>query len=399
MIDWRRWLNRLTLSRLGRRVAARPRVLRFLSVLILALFVFSGCGARGLRHESWPGLMVAGDTIYAANLEQVQALNAETGKVYWSFPWEDSRELRPFYSTPVLAEDFGEYGLLLVAGFKDQTVYALKLGASPAERPDELWRFDGAGGQYVGTGVVANGSFIIGNGDGKVYALALEDGTRVWDFETSGRVWATPVVIEDTVYIASMDHHLYALDLQTGEEQWRVETAGSVATTPIPYDGTLLIGDFASTLYQVDLETGDVVWTFEANDWLWATPVLDGDLLYFADVGGTVYALNLESKTLVWDEPKSVGDTVHAKPVLNGDGLLIVAGFEVGELHALDTETGNIYDGWAKPPEEDMAGRIPGDLVSDGERLYAMPILVQDRVRAYDLGTGTLLWTAPQSSE
>jgi outer membrane protein assembly factor BamB len=363
---------------------------------MLALIVFSGC-ARGLRHESWPGLMVEGDTIYAANLEYVQALNVETGKIYWSFPWEESRELRPFYSTPVLAEDVGEHGLLLVAGFQDQTVYALKLGASSAERPDELWRFAEAGGQYVGTGTVADGTFIIGNGDGNVYALAVEDGSKLWDFETDGRVWATPVVIDDTVYIASMDHHLYALDLQTGEALWQIETEGSVATTPTRYDDTLLVGDFASNLYQVDLATGDVVWTFEANDWLWATPVLDGSRLYFADVGGSVYALDLESKMMLWDEPTSIGDTVHAKPVLNGDGLLIVAGYERGELHAVDIETGGIHDGWATTPE--TPGRLPGDLISDGERLYAMPILVQDRVRAFDLETGNLLWSSPESSE
>jgi outer membrane protein assembly factor BamB len=397
MIDWRLWLNRLALSRVGRRGGAGHQFFLRLGVIVLALLVFSGCG-RGLRHESWPGLIVDGDTLYAANLEHIQALNAETGKIYWSFPSDDTRELRPFYSTPVLVEEFGEYGLLLVAGFTDRTVYALQLGASPAERPDELWRFAEAGGQYVGTGVVADDLFIIGNGDGKVYALAIDDGSKVWEFATQGRVWATPVVIDETVYIASMDHHLYALDLQTGEEVWQLETGGAVATTPVHDDGTLWIGDFISKLYQVDLEQGEVIWTFQADDWLWATPLLDDARLFFADVGGQVYALDVESKQMLWDEPASVGDTVHAKPTLSQDGgLLIVAGHERGQLHAVETETGAVRENWATTVE--TPGRLPSDLVSDGERLYAMPILVQDRVRAFDLNTGTLLWTAPESTE
>ncbi len=107
----------------------------------MLLAVLSGCGGGGLRHESWPGLLVDGDTIFAANLERVQAFNAETGKLLWSYPDETDKELRPFYSTPVLAKDYGDNGLLLIAGYKDQTVYALELGESRAERPDLAWTF------------------------------------------------------------------------------------------------------------------------------------------------------------------------------------------------------------------------------------------------------------------
>ena len=123
--------------------------------LLLALTLLTGCGGGGLRHESWPGLSVVDGTIYAANLERVQAFNAETGKLYWSFPDEGDKNVRPFYSTPVLASEFGNHGLLLVAGFKDQTVYALELAESSAERPgDPLWTFSGAAGQYVGLSLI-----------------------------------------------------------------------------------------------------------------------------------------------------------------------------------------------------------------------------------------------------
>ncbi|HOU12403.1 MAG TPA: PQQ-binding-like beta-propeller repeat protein [Anaerolineae bacterium] len=359
----------------------------------LLFVVLTGCAGGGLRHESWPGLIVADGTVYAANLERVQALNAETGKLLWSFPDETDKNLRPFYSTPVLAEDYGDHGILLIAGYKDRTVYALALGESRAERPDLLWTFAEAGGQYVGSGVVADGKFIIGNGDGKVYAIAVDDGTPVWAFSTKDRVWATPVAVEDTVYIASLDHTLYALDVTTGAEKWKLALGGAVSATPVLVDGALWVGDFTSKLYQIDLTTHQIVWTFEAGDWLWATPVVDGNILYFADVGGRVYALNTETHELVWGAPAVIDDVLHGRPALSADGsLLFVAGYEKGVVHALDTETGSEMN-WGIVTRN--PGRLPGDLAADASRLYAMPILTSGRVQALDQETGKLLWTYP----
>lgn len=213
MSIWRRMTNRLSSLLRGR------HLVRILAPVVVLLLV-AGC-SRGLRQESWPGMIAVGDTLYAANLEQVQALNAQTGKVYWGFPTTVDPKVGPFYSAPVLAPDVGANGLLLIAGYTDHTVYALSLGASTTEVPDVLWQFSGAGSQYVGTGTVASNLFIIGNGDGKVYALHLEDGTEAWTFSTGDRVWGTPVVIDNTVYVASLDHHVYALDLQTGAKQDR----------------------------------------------------------------------------------------------------------------------------------------------------------------------------------
>ena len=362
-------------------------------VLAVLLAVLSGCGGRGLRHESWPGLLVDGDTVFAANLERVQAFNAETGKLLWSYPDETDKDLRPFYSTPVLAKDYGDNGLLLIAGYKDQTVYALELGESRAERPDLAWQYSSAGGQYVGSGVVADGKFIIGNGDGNVYALDLDEGNEVWRFTTGDRVWATPVVAEDTIYIASLDHNLYAVDLTTGAEQWRLEMDGAIAATPVYVDGSLWVGDFSSKLSQVDLASQSVVWTYEAADWVWATPLANEKTLYFADVGGHVYALDTEAREMLWRESALIDDVLRGRPALNADGsLLFVAGYEKGGIHAVDTETGVVMN-WG--PKDESHGRLPGDLTSDGVHLYIMPILVDARVKALDPQTGQPAWVFP----
>ena len=390
---WRMMLDRLYRGNKPQ-AGARRRVVGAGLALFLLATVLTGC-AGAARHESWPGLLVAGDTIYAANLERVQAFNTETGKLLWSYPEETQKEQRLFYSTPVLAEDYGDYGLLLTAGYKDKTVYALSLGESRAERPDLLWTSMEATGQYVGSGVVADGKFIIGNGDGFVYALNLADGALAWKFATQDRVWATPVVVEDTVYIASLDHNVYAIDIATGAERWHVQTGGAVSATPVYIDGALWVGDFASTLYQIDLATEQITWTYTANDWLWASPIADGTRLYFADVGGYVYALDTATHEMLWGIPAETDDVVHGRPALNADGsLLYVAGYKKGIIHALDTDTG-VEMNWGTVARN--PGRLPGDLTADEMYLYAMPILVDERIQALELATGIVAWPSPST--
>jgi outer membrane protein assembly factor BamB len=359
----------------------------------LALVLLIGC-SRGGRHESWPGMTRVEDIIYAANLENVQALNAETGALYWSFPGDAEEDgLGPFYTPPTYVADQGANGMLIAAGFKDQTIYALSLGESPESEPNELWRFSEAEGQYVGGGTVAGGKYIIGNGDGRVYALELENGQQAWGFSTGDRVWATPIVSGDTVYIASLDHRLYAVDLQTGDELWSIEFEGALSATPVLDGERLWVGDFTSKLYEVDLSTGEVVWQYEAMDWLWATPLVDGSVLYFADVSGHVYALDTESREMLWNAPAFIDDIVHGRPTLSADGsTLFVPGFEKGQIHALDVTTGSEVS-WGAALES--PGRLPGNLISDDTHVYAMPILIEARVRAFDIDTGSLVWQYP----
>jgi len=211
-------------------------------------------------------------------------------------------------------------------------------------------------------------------------------------------VWATPVVVGDTVYVASLDHHLYALDLASGDELWQTEMRGAIAGTPVVTAGSLWVGDFASTLYQVDLESGSILWTWEAADWLWATPAVADDVLYLADVSGHVYAFDAATRAFIWDAPSIVDDVIRGRPIVNQeDHLLIVPGYEKGKLYAIDTQTGKLRQDWGVTLEN--PGRLPGDLVADGTRLYTLPILVQERVQAFDLDSGELLWSSPQPTE
>ncbi len=359
--------------------------------LLLGLgLLLSGCAGGQAAQVSWPGATLDKGTLYIADVSQVKALDAANGTLLWSYPEKESAEIG-FYSTPVLDK---ERNRLLVAGFKDRTVYALQLADSPTTVPGTAWTFKEALGQYVGSGAIAGNLFIIGNGDGDVYALDLATGAKVWTFSTQDRVWATPVVVDSLVYIASLDHHLYALDME-GKLVWDRELAGAVGATPVVVGDALWVGDFGDKMHQLDLKTGEERFTFTAKNWIWATPVVDGDRIYFSDVVGNVYAMDTAnpSQEPLWQT--DLGDTLHGRAVLvtiNDESALLIPGDKLGKIFAVSAETGQQLS-WGVILES--PGNLPGDLVTDGTAVFSMPILIRERVRAFDVTSGKLLWQYP----
>ena len=96
-----------------------------------------------------------------------------------------------------------------------------------------------------------------------------------------------------------------------------------------------------------------------------------------------------------WSAPTEIDDVIRSRPALNADGsLLYVAGYKKGVIHALDTDTGAEMN-WGTVSRN--PGRLPGDLAADGVHLYAMPIMVDERIQALELATGKITWNYPST--
>ncbi len=362
-------------------------------LLLIAVSALSGCSG-GARATAWTSLVVNDGVVYVADMEQVRALDAESGQVLWDFPNDSGG---PFYTVTLLPDEalFVTSREKVGGGFFAQpqgVLRALSVAANESEGRRVLWPFTGAEGDYVGGGAVGNGILVIGNGDGKVYAFNVENGSPAWDqpFATGDRVWATPLIISDTVYVASLDHRLYALDLETGTERWErpFEAGGAMADRPLAFGDCLYIGAFDHKLYAIRQEDGAVVWEFEGANWFWGTPATDGTFIYAADVDGNVYAVDAETGERQWQE--QVGELVRLGPLLNQDGdILLVAG-NYGTLYALDTSDG--FGLWSEPGEGQLAS-----IVVSGELIYVTRILATERVQAFYVENGRHLWTFPPS--
>jgi outer membrane protein assembly factor BamB len=327
---------------------------------------------------------------YVADLEQVRALDSESGAVLWSFPDQpNTRAYGPFYTVALLPDEalYVTSVEKLSGGFFAQPQGVLRALSVVPDEPEgrrELWRFTEASGDYVGGGAAAGGILVIGNGDGSVYALDAGNGALLWQFATGGRVWARPLITSDVVYVSSLDHSLYAFDLESGQLRWEFAAAGALASPPLLAHGRLYVGSFDHKVYALDPEDGDVVWAFEGRNWIWGTPAADDSRVYAADVDGNVYAVDAETGNPVWEA--QVPDLVHLGPQLSQEGdMLLLAGNE-GNLYGLDTSDGVVL--WTKPGDGQLAS-----LVVQGEFVYVSRIFAEERVQAFYAENGRNLWT------
>jgi len=357
---------------------------RYILLAILAALLLGASGCSGsARATSWTGLTVAGGKLYAADLEQIQALDITNGESVWAFPKDVKDDGRGVFSvTPAVdAERVVVASQIPPSGFLAQprnTIWALELDTGR-----ELWRFNEAAGQYVEGGALGGGLFIIGNSDGNIYALDAESGDLQWTFETEHRVWATPLVTSDTVYIGSMDRHLYALNLSDGSARWDFVADGAFAGTPALRDGTLYLGTFDDKLYAIDADTGSERWVFTGKNWFWGGPVVRDGIIYAADASGNVYALDDTGKQ-IWH--RELDTPVRAGPALSEDGSKLFVSSEDGALHALDTTDG--FELWVVESE----GKMLSTPVIDGSVVYGTLIYGADRILALHVDNGRELW-------
>lgn len=357
---------------------------RYMLLALLAALLVGASGCSGAaRATSWTGLTIAGNRLFVADLEQVRALNLTDGETIWSFPNDPKQDGRGlFYVAPAVDEEYvivasqiPQSGFL---GRPKNVVWALE-----TDTGREFWRFDGAAGQYVEGGALGGELFVIGNSDGNIYALDVENGNLQWTFETDHRVWATPLIISDTVYIGSMDRHLYALNLSDGNVRWDFHAGGAFAGTPVLQNGTLYIGAFDDKLYAIDAATGTERWSFAGENWFWSGPAVHDDVIYAAGVSGNVFALD-DTGTQIWR--KQLDSPVRGGLALTEDGSKLFVGSQDGSLHALDTADG--FELW----EAENEGQMLSMPAVNGSMVYGTLIQGTKRILALHVDTGREMW-------
>jgi alcohol dehydrogenase (cytochrome c) len=204
-------------------------------------------------------------------------------------------------------------------------------------------RGSGTGPQYSGGAqpVVQNGVAYVSTGANDVFALSIDKGEILWQYEANVDANITSVccgwinrgvaISEQMVFIGRLDGQLVALDRVTGKVVWAIQAERwqdnfSITAAPVYFNGMVIVG-FAGAdrgtrgrVKAYDAEDGRLIWTFytipgpgepghetwpKDNDaWkyggasIWQTPAIDPalGLVYFStgnagpDYNGSVRA-------------------------------------------------------------------------------------------------------------
>ncbi len=278
----------------------------------------------------------------------VLALSAADGKVLWRTQTGDDIPLDWGYengdvwvSSPAVAD-----GTVLV-GSGDGHLYALDAASGKGK-----WRVE-TGGRVRASPAVSGGTVYVGSLDGSVYAADLATGALKWRFDTEGHglssarfgfdrksIQSSPAVADGTVYIGARDGSLYALDAATGKQRWRASHGMSwVITGPAVWDGKVFVGSSDARFMQaVDAKTGREVWRVPMPSSVWSSPSIAGSTLYVGDTGGEAHALDARTGRTLWTFDTGGGIFGAPVPV---DGAVLVTSSD-GNLYSLGAGGGPV---------------------------------------------------------
>ncbi len=251
-------------------------------------------GARGLLFGG--GASFDGGRVFATSgIGDVAAFNAATGEEIWRV-----RPGGPLRGAPTIAND------TVYVVSQDNQIYALAVadgklawsGASTAEL---------AGIIGAAAPAAAAGTVVAGFSSGELAAYRYENGRVVWQdalartsiSTTVGSlsdIDAEPVIDNGRVYAIGQGGRMVALELNTGQRIWEINIAG-ISTPWVAGDWIFVVTDQAQLLC-IARSTGRIRWLSQLPRWrdeedkegplYWNGPILAGDRLLVVSSDGRI---------------------------------------------------------------------------------------------------------------
>jgi outer membrane protein assembly factor BamB len=334
--------------------------------------VGKGAGQSGVRLRP----SVDAGVLYADSTDgDLVAIDAASGKTLWTknsrvhgwFGWGDKKRKDALYAGGPTVD-----GDLLAVGTLDGHVYAVnskdgsprweaqlnsEVLASPAITGDlvvvrtedgRLYGLDRATGKrnWVydqgsvpllslrgnGAPLVANGVVFYGSDDGKMIALRLDNGAKLWEQRLASGVGRTEIdrlndadgsILLDgtTLYGAAYHGNMVAVDGPSGRPLWAhaFSTFDSLGLSSNAIFGV----DEDSQVEAFDKGTGANIWKSEALKYRWVTgAAVQGDYAVVGDVEGYVHWLQIGDGALAGRERLSK-KAIRAQPLVVGDIIYV----------------------------------------------------------------------------
>ncbi|HEV2679890.1 MAG TPA: outer membrane protein assembly factor BamB [Rhodanobacter sp.] len=271
------------------------------------------------------GPAVSGDLLAVGTLDgHVYGVNAKDGGPRWEAELKSE-----VLTSPVIVGD------MVLVRTSDGRVYALD-----AKTGERRWVYDQGSVPLLslrdnGPLLVANGVLFFGSDDGKLVALRLDNGAKLWEQKLGSGEGRTEIdrlndvdgaIVLDgsTLYGAAYHGTLAAVDGPSGRPLWSrpFSSFGSLAL-----NGNAVFGvNDESQVWAFDKNGGADMWKNNALKYRWLTsPAVQGNYVVAGDMEGYVHWLQTGdgalaarerlSKKAIRAQPLVVGDTVYIEDV------------------------------------------------------------------------------------
>lgn len=241
---------------------------------------------------------VAGDALYVLSQDnQLYSLKLEDGSTNWS--QSGSLEIAGIYGTPAPAFAQGT----VIAGFSsgELNAYRYENGRivwQDVLAPTSIRTTVASLSDINAEPVVDNGQVIAIGAGGRMVAMELVSGQRMWENNLPGI--STPAVAGDWVFVVTTDGRLVALARANGKVRWITQLPAyrkpKSKSGPINYVGPILagnrliLGGSNGALIFVDPTTGNFEWQTALKAGISVSPSVANSTLYVLDDSGYLHA-------------------------------------------------------------------------------------------------------------
>jgi outer membrane protein assembly factor BamB len=248
---------------------------------------------------------------------------------------------------------------------------------------------------------MANGRIFAASNNGRVEALSVENGNRLWrarlDYTITGGVTAA----NGMVLMGTENSQVIALSAEDGSILWVSEVTSEVLSAPVTNGRVVVALSVDGNLSGLDATTGAPLWLYENNvpdlslrgD---SSPLIQGNFVIAALANGSVISVALDNGTLRWEERVAIPTgrseidrmvDIDGDLVVNEAGLLLVPTYQ-GYLAAIDPTTGQTR--WRVEESSPVSASFGfGNVYVVGNR---------DTVKAYRVNQQNTVWTNDQLS-
>jgi outer membrane protein assembly factor BamB len=273
------------------------------------------------QASTLPAQVTAGGT---EGFDTRRSLAVPDGQLVLALAWSDARAGAPLVSP---------------AGAGDALVYADRDGriSLRAATGELLWRVQ-VTPPVMAAPLVSGDRVLVGDGDRRVWALALDDGRALWTRQLDDVVSASPTPTHAGVAVPTEDGSLTMVDPSDGDIAWQVALAGPARTAPALHGDHLLVADSQGTLGAFDVDDGRERWSRALDNGISNGPVVtpgDPALAVVSDADGVLHAYDPQG-----DERWAVADRNTADVPMAANGRAVVTVSSGNLVTAHDTGSG-----------------------------------------------------------
>ncbi|MCZ4088708.1 outer membrane protein assembly factor BamB family protein [Sinorhizobium psoraleae] len=200
-----------------------------------------------------------------------------------------------------------------------------------------LWNVSVAGAVRC-TPVLANGTALVGNANGRLTSISLDTGQTRWTRTLSGALEGGGAVQQGRAFVGH-GSGVTAFDPQTGQQVWSTQTPQPVTSPILATSQAVVFGCRDGVIRAVRLLDGGSIWAFQTQGFVEGGAAFDNGLYVAGSADGRVYALDGAGQ-LVWQfvPDDAEIDEIKSTPLI-ADGIVVV-GNASGHLYAFVATTG-----------------------------------------------------------